>query len=123
MGDEVLFLGVFSATCWAVFTEGLHQLFVELDPVGCVHKFDYYLPCALEILSKVVSFAIIGGSLMLKVPQILAILKSRSAAGLSALSFELDVMVFVASVTYSVKLGYAFSTYGEQVIVLVQNVV
>ena len=39
------------------------------------------------------------------------------------LSFELDVMVFVASVTYSFKLGHALSTYGEQVIVLFQNVV
>ncbi|KAH8046601.1 hypothetical protein JL720_16326 [Aureococcus anophagefferens] len=101
--------------------EGMHQLFVELDPVGCVKKVDYYLPCALEIVSKVASYGIIAGSAMLKLPQIAAILASRSAAGLSTLSFELDALVFVASVAYSSKLGYAFSTYGEQVIVLAQN--
>ncbi|KAH8060897.1 hypothetical protein JL720_13486 [Aureococcus anophagefferens] len=120
---ETLWLGIFSETCWATMVEGLHQLFVELDPVGCVKKVDYYLPCALEIVSKVASHGIIAGSAMLKLPQIAAILASRSAAGLSTLSFELDALVFVASVAYSSKLGYAFSTYGEQVIVLAQNVV
>ena len=120
---ETLWLGIFSETCWATMVEGLHQLFVELDPVGCVKKVDYYLPCALEIVSKVASYGIIAGSAMLKLPQIAAILSSRSAAGLSTLSFELDALVFVASVAYSSKLGYAFSTYGEQVIVLAQNIV
>ena len=118
-----LFLGIFSEACWPVFVEGLHQLFVALDPVGCVKRLDYYLPCALEVISKVVSYGIIAGSALLKVPQISAILRSRSAAGLSVLSLELDVAVFIASVSYSALQGYAFSTYGEQVFVLAQNVV
>lgn len=119
---EPLFLGVFSDTCWGVFEEGLRQLFLELDPVGCVRKIDYYLPCALDILSKAASYAIIAGALVLKLPQILAIASAKSAAGLSRLSMEMDVLVFVASVAYSSRLGYDFSTYGEQVIVLAQNV-
>ena len=38
--------------------------------MGCVQKVDYYLPCALEIVSKVASYGIIAGSAMLKLPQI-----------------------------------------------------
>ena len=121
MASEALYLGVFSETCWGVFVEGLRQLFVDLDPVGCVRSIDYYLPCALDILSKAASYGIIAGALVLKVPQILAIAGAKSAEGLSALSLELDVLVFVASVAYSYRLGYAFATYGEQVIVLFQN--
>ena len=44
---------VFTDECWPVFLEGLKQLFVELDPVGCVRKLDYYLPCALDAAADV----------------------------------------------------------------------
>jgi len=117
------FLLIFSEACWPVFVEGLTQLFVELDPVGCARRLDYYLPCALDVLSKAASVGIIAGAALLKVPQILAVGRARSAAGLSLLSLELDVLVFVCGVAYSAKLGYDFSTYGEQVLVLAQNVV
>ena len=114
---------VFSDDCWPIFLEGLKQLFVELDPVGCVRKLDYYLPCALDAVSRAASLAIVAGAALLKVPQILNVLKAKSADGLSLLSLELDVLVFISSIAYSVKLSYSLHSYGEQVLVLIQNVI
>ena len=113
----------FTDECWPIFLEGLKQLFVELDPVGCVRKLDYYLPCALDAVSRAASLCIVAGAALLKVPQILNVVKAKSADGLSLLSLELDVLVFIASIAYSVKLGYALHSYGEQVLVLIQNVI
>ena len=98
---------LFTDECWPVFLEGLKQLFVELDPVGCVRKLDYYLPCALDAVSRAASLCIVAGAALLKVPQILNVLKAKSADGLSLLSLELDVLVFIASIAYSVQLGYS----------------
>ena len=86
--------------CWPVFVEGLHQLFVQLDPVGCVRRLDYYLPCALDVISNAASLAIVAGAALLKAPQIAAVVKARSADGLSLISLELDVVVFVASIAH-----------------------
>ena len=56
---------VFSDDCWPIFLEGLRQLFLELDPVGCVRKLDYYLPCALDAVSRTASLAIVAGAALL----------------------------------------------------------
>lgn len=114
---------LFTDACWPVFLEGLRQLFVQMDPVGCLRKLDYYAPCALDAVSKAASLGIVAGAALLKVPQIMNVLAAKSADGLSVLSLELDVLVFIASIAYSVKLGYAFHSFGEQVLVLIQNVV
>jgi hypothetical protein len=41
--EETIFL-IFTPKCFAVFNEGLEQLFLKFDIVGIFHKFDYYLP-------------------------------------------------------------------------------
>ena len=78
---------------------------------------------ALDAVSRAASLAIVAGAALLKVPQILNVLKAKSADGLSLLSLELDVLVFIASIAYSVKLSYSLHSYGEQVLVLIQNVI
>ncbi|KAJ1450830.1 hypothetical protein M885DRAFT_531251 [Pelagophyceae sp. CCMP2097] len=123
MAEGRLFLFVFTDECWGVFVEGLQQLFVKLDVRGVLASLPYYLPCALDIISKTLGYAIVLGSTTLKLPQIYAIVAAESAEGLAPSSFYLDVLVFVVSIAYNVKKGYEFSTYGEQVIVLLQNVV
>lgn len=116
-----LFLGVFTEECWRVFVEGVEQLFVKADPVGVVRRADYYLPCAQLVLSKLLGYVVILGSLGFKVPQMAAIWSSKSAAGLSTTAFELDVLVFLSAVGYSLRMGFPVSAYGEQGVVLVQN--
>lgn len=110
-------------TCFDVFMEGVEQLFWRLDVVGVARRYDYYLPCAIEIVSKVLGYCVVAGSLGYKLPQISTVYKSQSAHGLSAAAFELDVIVFTASLGYSVRSRLPLSEYGEQGIVLAQNLV
>lgn len=116
-----LFLGVFTRECWDVFLDGVDQLLLQFDAVGVLRRRDYYLPCALQVLSKALGYLIILGSLGFKLPQISAIWRSRSAEGLSPASFELDVLVYTASLGYSVRNHFPFSEFGEQAVVLAQN--
>lgn len=73
--------------------------------------------------SKALGIAIVAGSSIVKVPQILKLLQSQSAAGVSFLSCALETAAFVITLAYSARNGFPFSTYGETVLVAAQNVV
>ncbi|KAJ8609176.1 hypothetical protein CTAYLR_008420 [Chrysophaeum taylorii] len=90
---------------------------------GVVRRLEYYAPCALFVLSKVLGYLVIAGSLGFKLPQIAGMWRHRSAEGLSLVSCELDVLVFVASLGYSLRRRLPISEFGEQASVLVQNLV
>ena len=64
--------------------------------------------------------AIIAGATFVKVPQIRALAVSRSAAGLSALSFELENIGYTIHASYGFLLGLPFNAYGEAGIMLLQ---
>mmetsp|Transcript_22508 Transcript_22508/g.72429 ORF Transcript_22508/g.72429 Transcript_22508/m.72429 type:complete len:264 (+) Transcript_22508:28-819(+) len=109
---------VFSAECWPVFLEGLGEL-----PLRWLGRISYYVPCATQAVSKVVGYGIILGSFGYKVPQIVAVISRKSADGLSVAAMELDVLVFLTSLGYSLRQELPFSAFGEQAVVLAQNVV
>ena len=67
-------------------------------------------------------FGIIAFACVVKLPQILKIAKSRSASGLSMLSFELEQLALSVHATYGLVLGLPFSAYGEAVVLILQNV-
>lgn len=73
--------------------------------------------------SKALGLAIVAGSSVVKVPQILKLLQSRSAAGVSSLSYALETAAFVITLVYSARNGFPFSTYGETALIAAQNVV
>jgi len=87
------------------------------------NDFAFPMECVKFTISKCLGFAIILGSFALKVPQILSILKAKSADGmvLSALYFEMLSFACVAS--YNVLTGTPLSTYAESLIILVQNAI
>lgn len=58
----------------------------------------------------------------MKVPQILKIVRGRSARGLSLASYLLDSASLGITVAYNVRLEFPWSTYGENCFLLVQNV-
>lgn len=60
---------------------------------------------------------------MVKIPQILKLLSSQSAAGVSFLSYALETTSYAASLAYNVRHQNPFSTYGETALIAVQNVV
>lgn len=53
---------------------------------------------------------------MVKLPQVAAVVRARSAAGLSPLSFELETLGLVIAVTYGFLMGLPFSAFGETVV-------
>ena len=68
-------------------------------------------------------FAIIAAACIVKTPQIWKIAASKSAVGLSLISFELEQLAMSVHVTYGYLLGIPFSAYGEGIVLLLQNVI
>ena len=61
-------------------------------------------------------YGILAGSVLVKVPQLLNVLRAGSAAGLSPLSCELETLGLVIAVTYGFLMGLPFSAFGETVV-------
>ncbi|KAK6347355.1 hypothetical protein TWF696_007423 [Orbilia brochopaga] len=74
-------------------------------------------------ISKGLGIGIIAASSIVKVPQILKIISSGSAAGLSLLSTLLETNAYAISIAYSFRNGFPFSTFGETALIVVQNIV
>ena len=101
------------------------------------------------LASKVLGFAVVAGSSVLKLPQarplddavclhtlprlserarscteqILAILRAGNAKGLSRSTYEAEVWGYSLVLAYSLQRGLAFSAYGEIVFLLMQTFV
>jgi mannose-P-dolichol utilization defect protein 1 len=79
--------------------------------------------CLKLAVSKGLGLGIIGVSSVVKIPQIIKLLSSRSAAGISFLSYVLETSAFLISLAYSYRQGFPFSTYGETAFISIQNIV
>ena len=94
------------------FTQLVHALDVSKDP-----------ECLPLAISKVLGLAIVGASAIVKVPQILKLLNSRSAAGVSFSSYALETASFLITLAYNARQKFPFSTYGESALIAVQDIV
>lgn len=79
--------------------------------------------CLKLAISKGLGIGIIAVSSIVKVPQILKLLKSRSAEGVSFLSYLLETSAYLISLAYNVRNGFPFSTFGETALIVGQNVI
>ena len=79
--------------------------------------------CASLAISKALGIGIVSLSAIVKLPQLLKIISSKSADGLSFPSYLLETTAFAISLAYSARSGFPFSTYGENALVATQNVV
>ncbi len=79
--------------------------------------------CLKLAVSKGLGVGIVAASAVVKVPQILNLVRSQSAAGVSFLSYLLETTSYLVSLAYNVRNGFPFSTYGETAFILVQNIV
>lgn len=66
---------------------------------------------------------IIGGSVLVKVPQILKIIKSKSGEGISLVSVTLDLCAITIAVSYSFVSKFPFSAWGDGAFLAIQTVV
>jgi mannose-P-dolichol utilization defect protein 1 len=78
--------------------------------------------CVKLAISKGLGIGIIGASSIVKVPQLLKLINSQSAEGVSFTSYLLESSAYLISLSYNVRHGFPFSTYGETALILVQNI-
>lgn len=98
--------------------------FVGNCPVDSLDSIKNWSPqCFQFLLSKFLSSAILLGSVAVKLPQVFNIVSTKNVVGLSPQAFYSEVPLATLSVLYSYRLGYAFTSYGESVMVLIQNMI
>ncbi|XXH06088.1 hypothetical protein Hte_012533 [Hypoxylon texense] len=90
-------------------------LLLELDPTDP--------ECLKLAVSKGLGLGIVGASSVVKVPQILKLVRSQSSSGVSFLAYLLETSSYLVSLAYNVRHGFPFSTFGETALILGQNVV
>eukprot|EP00850_Spirogloea_muscicola_P013830 SM000096S24859 [mRNA] locus=s96:173654:175979:- [translate_table: standard] len=79
--------------------------------------------CAFTLLAKALGYAIVLASTIVKAPQIYIILKNKSVQGLSAASFEMELVGFTIALSYCFFKKIPFSAYGELLPLLVQGLI
>jgi len=94
----------------------------------CYHTFieenNFFEPdCLKSVVAEILGIAITLGAFGLKIPQILKICSSKSVVGLSPATFYLEVVVYVCAGMYNFLLQNPISTYGEMIIILVQDII
>ncbi|CAH0603359.1 unnamed protein product [Chrysodeixis includens] len=78
-------------------------------------------PCLTSTLSKGLGIGIIAGSILVKVPQILKILSSKSAEGINVYGVYLELFAITANFAYSYVMGFPFSAWGEGTFLAIQT--
>ncbi|KAI0391484.1 mannose-P-dolichol utilization defect 1 protein [Xylariaceae sp. FL0594] len=91
------------------------NLILDLDPTDSV--------CLKLAISKGLGIGIIGASSIVKVPQIIKLVNSKSASGVSFLSYLLETSSYLITLAYNIRNGFPFSTFGETALILGQNVI
>ncbi|EPQ28014.1 uncharacterized protein PFL1_04341 [Pseudozyma flocculosa PF-1] len=79
--------------------------------------------CIKLAISKALGTGIIVFGSIMKIPQILNIVKARSARGISLTMYSLEVVAYTISLAYAVRGRLPFSTYGENLSLTFQNMV
>lgn len=79
--------------------------------------------CTTLFLSKAIGITVVAAAAFVKLPQILKLLTSQSSRGLSLSSLALETASFAITLAYNVRKEFPFSTYGETVFILLQNIV
>ncbi|CAG5112732.1 Oidioi.mRNA.OKI2018_I69.chr2.g6913.t1.cds [Oikopleura dioica] len=100
------------------------NLLTEECTVKYLDEFDILdQDCFKATLAKGLGLAIIAGSILVKVPQILSIIGAKSAAGLSLFSVLLELFPCATLIGYGLASGFPFSSWGESFFMAVQTMI
>ncbi|KAI8070626.1 uncharacterized protein B0P05DRAFT_474329 [Gilbertella persicaria] len=80
------------------------------------------IDCIKYAISKGLGLGIVLGGSIVKVPQILTILRNKSAQGLSLTSYLLETLSYFITLSYNLRQGNPFSTFGEIMFICIQNI-
>lgn len=102
---------------------GATQLLGESCYRSLVHNLNFRDTVCLKLaISKGLGVAIVGASAVVKIPQLLKLLNSQSAEGVSFLSYALETASYLITLFYNVRNQFPFSTYGETAFIVIQNI-
>lgn len=79
--------------------------------------------CVALAISRGLGLGIVGMSSIVKVPQILKLVASKSADGLSFSSFLMETLGYVISLAYGFRMNFPFTTFGETALIGIQNII
>ncbi|KAK3697665.1 hypothetical protein RRG08_007477 [Elysia crispata] len=82
-----------------------------------------HVPCLKILISKCLGYAIITGSFIVKVPQIIKIMRAKSGEGINLISVTLELFAISAAWAYGAGHKFPFSAYGEAIFMAFQTVV
>lgn len=85
--------------------------------------FQFRQDCVGVYVAKLIGIVILIGSFALKVPQIYNIFSTKNVVGLSPSSFYTDCAAVIVTVVYNILQGNPFTSFGEQCVILVQNLI
>lgn len=98
-------------------------LFFREDCFNEFLKFNiFYKDCISITMSKGLGYGIILGASIVKIPQIINILKAKSARGILISMFYMEAYMHIINGCYNIHLGSPFSVYGENFCLLAQNI-
>ena len=104
--DLIFYLGLMSPTCF-------ESLVINLNFSDAV--------CLKSAVSKTLGLGIVVGSSLVKVPQVLKIMASGSAEGISFMSILLELIAITFSGVYGFSNNFPFSAYGESLFLALQT--
>ncbi|KAJ9080160.1 hypothetical protein DSO57_1028022 [Entomophthora muscae] len=81
------------------------------------------VPCLKLGLSKGIGMGIVFGGCIVKVPQVQKIISAKSALGVSFLSYFLETLSYIVTISYNLRSNNPFSTWGETLAITLQNMV
>lgn len=79
-------------------------------------------PSILTIISTIIGVCVLIGSVLYKIPQVIRVVRRRSASGISVLMYSLETLGTTFSAVYFARRAFPFATYGEAVFIMAQNV-
>lgn len=81
------------------------------------------IPIIKFLISNCLSYGVVVGASILKVPQILAIHRRKKAEGISLTANYIELLSYVISTSWGIVQGLQFRDYGENVFIFVQLIV
>ena len=87
-------------------------------------KFNFLnVVCLKMIISKCLGYAILAGSILLRVPQIAKIMSANSGAGISVLSEILTVIACFGTMAYGYFKQFPIAAYGDAYFLYLQSII
>ncbi|BDA48719.1 probable mannose-P-dolichol utilization defect 1 protein homolog [Coccomyxa sp. Obi] len=80
-------------------------------------------PTVTQLIARILGYCVVAGSFARSVPQIVRILKNKSAEGISLAAQYAELVAYSITVAYNLDHGYAFSTYGDTAACWVQDII